>query len=134
MNNIPMRIMRDLGYSWEAIRACTPQDSKISAAELSDRLVDREKKVNCTDWEHFGRLIRNSSSTNPKPIIDRRRVEEETLQMVRNDFCVNCLKKPRTQLSAPCFHLMLCEDCTDVIRKCPLCNEDIDYVMQIYRS
>ena len=31
-----MRIMHELGYSWEFIRACTPKDRKISAADLSE--------------------------------------------------------------------------------------------------
>ena len=45
--------------------------------------------------------------------------------------CVVCLDKQKTILLQPCNHLCLCENCEEMMTKCPLCRERIERKVKV---
>ena len=45
--------------------------------------------------------------------------------------CVVCLDKQKTILLQPCNHLCLCENCEEMMTKCPLCRERIETKVKV---
>lgn len=45
--------------------------------------------------------------------------------------CVVCLDKQKTILLQPCNHFCLCENCEEMMTKCPLCRERIERKVKV---
>lgn len=51
--------------------------------------------------------------------------------------CCICKEKPSKIINLPCFHLCLCQDCSDTLnsknsRRCPICEADIVEFKMVY--
>ncbi len=52
------------------------------------------------------------------------------------DECVVCVENSQSHVIVPCFHLCLCEDCVDVVKKagtCPICRGEIKEIKKIFK-
>eukprot|EP01083_Nonionella_stella_P064633 168684_1 len=53
---------------------------------------------------------------------------------LENDQCIICMDKNRKYAFVPCGHMVICEDCKELIHdKCPLCQTQYDFIIKIYK-
>jgi len=50
----------------------------------------------------------------------------------RRPKCVVCLAKPQMTAIDPCGHICMCQDCTTVVRECPVCRGPINKVLRVF--
>ena len=46
--------------------------------------------------------------------------------------CCDCFELPVTHLLLPCFHLVLCQQCTNGMTECPMCRSPIQQVKKVH--
>ena len=128
MNDTPQLVMREFGFTWEAICQCTPSNRKISAAELFERLCDIESEITCTD-ETYG--VKSDLTDNNKPSsYHHQLLVSEALDLKAKWYCVICHQKLREILIFPCTHFVLCETCMSTY--CPICESLIEDYVKVY--
>ncbi len=58
----------------------------------------------------------------------------ELEKMERDKLCKQCEKAKSCHLILPCGHRVLCKECADVIKKCPLCKRRIQATLKFFAS
>ena len=51
--------------------------------------------------------------------------EEAEVELDRIQKCVICFDDERQVVFLPCSHFLVCENCADLLRECPVCKEPI---------
>ena len=136
MNEVPQRIMRELGFCEEAIQQCTPTHCKISAYELTERLLDFEEGI-IPDPNP----VAVSSHQDEPPQSQELMAAEKRDQLVKSVVnmwikvcCIQCRKEKRNQLNLNCGHIMYCESCVKGKQTCPLCLMKISHTKTVYHT
>lgn len=62
----------------------------------------------------------------PPPILS------EMQQSLGQKSCCICKTKEKTHAPFPCFHMCMCEGCSELVDKCPLCRSEIVSVHKIF--
>ena len=88
------------------------------------------------------RLIKDRIITNNKLILEATKNdiltnEKKELQYELNDLkneyrCSICYENTKKIIIEPCYHFCCCEDCIDLIDKCPICRGEIAKIIRIY--
>ena len=136
VNYPAIRIMSELGYALDDIRACLPPTGTISASELSNRLWDfEEKKAEGCLLLANARYRRQLDAGRLPPTTDphRRQFEEETANLLIQTKCFACNEKTRNQLNMNCGHIMFCQQCIACMSRCPLCDAVIRETITVYQ-
>jgi E3 ubiquitin-protein ligase MUL1 len=70
-------------------------------------------------------------------VTDDQSSDEEAGEMGDGQLCVICLRKRRKAAFIPCGHLVCCCKCALIVERqfdplCPMCRQDIRYMIRIY--
>jgi len=55
------------------------------------------------------------------------------IERINSKECVSCLEERRSLACIPCGHQCICESCSKKIEKCPICREEVNCYVKIYR-
>jgi len=154
-------VARDLGYSFKAIETVTHLNETITAGELVDRLMDLDEHAmnhhlerrwiedvslphcNTMTLARSGvkkvkkvRFATDVSDNSSHKSDFRKKLEEETFQLLCERNCVTCFKQERSLLFLPCSHNVMCSTCYNPFEtlSCPLCDQDIASTVTVYRA
>ncbi|XP_006649492.1 E3 ubiquitin-protein ligase SPL2 [Oryza brachyantha] len=72
-------------------------------------------------------------------VTDDQSSDEEAGEMGDGQLCVICLRKKRRAAFIPCGHLVCCCKCALIVERqfdplCPMCRQDIRYMIRIYNN
>ena len=136
MNEVPRSIMYESGFSEEAIRQCTPTHWKISAADLTLRILDFEEGIIPDPNPPAA-----SSHQDEAPRLQEPTAAEKRNQLVKNiinmrnkDRCIQCRKEKRNQLNLNCGHITYCGSCIKEMQTCPYCLMEITNTKTVYHA
>ena len=118
---ISRQVAREFNYSEKAIDFCW--EDGISAADLLGKLWDLEFGDETVSFP----LNRDIESK----LVERSKLEEETLHLKFMELCVICLKKDRCVVYLPCGHLLSCENC--VQSSCQGCQSTVIDQIRTFR-
>jgi len=105
--------------------------------------------INVADNQHMERYReqRNISKEDHEHVLKKLHHTEATFDKMKNfddvanneDECVVCYEPPKDHVIIPCMHVCLCPDCANDSypephdgQVCPLCNEEIQSIKQVY--
>lgn len=112
-----IQVAMEFGFAKPLIqRALLKQDFKC-AGDLVQYLEEHEEELKQDMKEETERVMLASSELEKTSLLTLR---EETEILYRNSLCFVCLKNPRTVLTLPCCHFLLCKLCLKKIEHCPV--------------
>ena len=59
--------------------------------------------------------------------------EKATSEVADENLCVVCLIAARTAIFVPCGHLTTCMNCAERLAVCPICRQQIQKSMKVFR-
>ena len=84
--------------------------------------------------------IGNTSNEVTAPLIqagenkDNMIVEKEDGAGEEGAICVVCMDKPYNMLILECGHLCVCDECSGLIRQCPMCRGSITRFVKVFKA
>lgn len=98
---------------------------------------DSEKSEASNDIEYF-----TASEDEERLISAKDRLNEYRLHGIKREneilksmlICRNCKSCGVESMSLPCAHIVCCDNCADILDKCPLCSQRILGTVRIYMA
>jgi hypothetical protein len=66
--------------------------------------------------------------------LETRSLETENRVLKEQKICKVCFENDANMVFIPCGHLVVCENCSDRLRECPVCRRPIQGVLKAYLS
>ena len=108
-----------------------PHRPRITTRPQTSRITPRAPQT--TAFTHTTRFRRNwvRQPVRPRTIQSITNITELP-QTLGDKACCICRDREKTHAPYPCFHMCVCQECSELISTCPLCRSPIGSVHRIF--